>query len=170
MRCPNYEADPARPLNAVVDCFAPLLVLVLLECVRLWRVMRRRCAVVGIGWEYTHVAIGGHSRLAYSEVLADETARTTAVFLRRAIAWYAAQGIVVECLLTDNGPAYRSTHCATVALTLSLSQRFTQPYRPQTSGKAARLIRTLLTAWAYATATLWVTHCCPSDLPAVLQL
>ncbi len=112
----------------------------------------RRTRVTGIGWEYTHVAIDDHSRLAYSEVLADETAETTAGFVRRAVAWYAAQGIVVERLLTDNGPAYRSLHFATVALELGLSQRFTQPYRPQTNGKAERFIRTLLTEWAYATA------------------
>jgi transposase InsO family protein len=112
----------------------------------------RRTRVTGIGWEYTHVAIDDRSRLAYSEVLADETAETTAGFRRRAVAWYAAQGIVVERLLTDNGPAYRSLYFATVALELGLSQRFTQPYRPQTNGKAERCIRTLLTEWAYATA------------------
>ena len=112
----------------------------------------RRTRVTGIGWEYTHVAIDDHSRLAYSEVLDDETAETTAGFLRRAVAWYATQGIVVERLLTDNGGAYRSLHFATVALELGLSQRFTQPYRPQTNGKAERFIRTLLTEWAYATA------------------
>jgi len=112
----------------------------------------RRTRVSGIGWEYTHVAIDDHSRLAYSEVLADETAETTADFLRRAVAWYAAQGIAVERLLTDNGGAYRSHHFATVALELGISQRFTQAYRPQTNGKAERFIRILLTEWAYATA------------------
>lgn len=112
----------------------------------------RRTRVHGIGWEYTHVAIDDHSRLAYAEVLADETAETTAGFLRRAVAWYAAQGITVERLLTDNGSAYRSIHFATVALELGIGQRFTQAYRPQTNGKAERFIRTLLTEWAYATA------------------
>lgn len=112
----------------------------------------RRTRVPGIGWEYTHVAIDDHSRLAYVEVLADETAETTAGFLRRAVAWYAAQGIAIERLLTDNGSAYRSHHFAHVALELGISQRFTQAYRPQTNGKAERFIRTLLTEWAYATA------------------
>lgn len=112
----------------------------------------RRTRVHGIGWEYTHTAIDDHSRLAYAEVLVDETAETTAGFLRRAVAWYAAHGIAVERLLTDNGSAYRSTHFATVALELGISQRFTQAYRPQTNGKAERYIRTLLTEWAYATA------------------
>ncbi|GAB1342053.1 IS481 family transposase [Gemmatimonas sp.] len=112
----------------------------------------RRARARGIGWEYTHVALDDHSRLAYAEVLADETAETTAGFLQRAVAWYAAQGITVERLLTDNGSAYRSHHFAHVALALGISQRFTQAYRPQTNGKAERFIRTLLTEWAYATA------------------
>ena len=72
----------------------------------------RRTRVPGIGWEYTHVAVDDHSRLSYAEVLADETAETTAGFLRRAVAWFAAQGLTVERLLTDNGPAYRSLHFA----------------------------------------------------------
>ncbi|MCA2992464.1 IS481 family transposase [Gemmatimonas sp.] len=122
-----------------------------------WRVGHRihgnrRTRVHGIGWEYTHVAIDDHSRLSYADVLADETAETTAGFLRRAVAWYAAQGIAVERLLTDNGSAYRSPPLAQVALALGISQRFTQAYRPQTNGKAERFIRTLLTEWAYATA------------------
>ncbi len=113
---------------------------------------RRHTRARGVGWEYTHVAIDDHSRLSYAEVLADETAETTTGFLRRAVAWYATQGIVVERLLTDNGPAYRSTQFAHVALELGISQRFTQAYRPQTNGKAERFIRTLLAEWAYATA------------------
>jgi transposase InsO family protein len=112
---------------------------------------RRRCQR-GIGWEYGHVAVDDHSRLAYAEVLPEETGPTTASFLRRAVAWYAAQGIVAQRLLTDNGGAYRSAPVAIVALDLGVSQRFAQPYRPQTNGTAERFIRTLLTEWAYATA------------------
>lgn len=112
------------------------------------RRQRRR----GIGWEYVHVAIDDHSRLAYAEVLPDEEGATTTGFLTRAVAWYAARGIVVQRILTDNGGAYRSTAFAITALELGISQRFTQPYRPQTNGKAERFIRTLLTEWAYATA------------------
>jgi transposase InsO family protein len=112
----------------------------------------RRTRRRGIGWEYLHVAIDDHSRLAYAEILADEQGDTAAAFLARAVAWYAAHGITVERVLTDNGSAYRSTVFAITALTLGISQRFTQPYRPQTNGKAERLIRTLLTEWAYANA------------------
>ena len=67
----------------------------------------RRTRVHGIGWEYTHVAIDDHSRRSYAAVLADEPAETAAGFLRRAVAWYAAQSIAVERLLTDNGRAER---------------------------------------------------------------
>jgi transposase InsO family protein len=110
----------------------------------------RRTRVRGIGWEYVHVAIDDHSRLAYVEVLPDETGATAAGFLQRATAWYATLGIPVERVLTDNGGCYRSLPFASTALALGIGQRFTAPYRPQTNGKAERFIRTLLAEWAYA--------------------
>lgn len=123
--------------------------------------------VRGIGWEYVHVAIDDHSRLAYAEVLADETGATAAGFLARAVAWYAALGIVVERLLTDNGGCYRSLPFGEQALALGISQRFTRPYRPQTNGKAERFIRTLLAEWAYRRPygrSLWRTRALPPYL------
>jgi transposase len=56
----------------------------------------RRTRVQGAGWELVHVALDGASRLAYSEVLADERKETRCAFLRRAVTWFAAQGIRVE--------------------------------------------------------------------------
>jgi transposase InsO family protein len=112
----------------------------------------RRRRTPGLGWEYLHVAIDDHTRLAYSEVLADETAATATAFLQRAVAWYAALGIAVERILTDNGSCYRALTFAEAALELGISQRFTRPYRPQTNGKAERFIRTLLAEWAYVRA------------------
>jgi len=61
-----------------------------------------------VGWEYVHVCIDDATRLAYVEVLSDETARTAIGFLRRALAFYRAHGIQVQRLMTDNGPAYTS--------------------------------------------------------------
>lgn len=113
---------------------------------------QRETRVRGIGWECLHVAIDDHSRLTYAEVLPDELGETTAAFLVRAVAWFASHGITVERLLTDNGSAYRSLTFATTCLELGISQRFTRAYRPQTNGKAERVIRTLLTEWAYARA------------------
>jgi len=102
------------------------------------------------GWEYVHIAIDDHSRLAYAEVLADEKAASVAAFLRRAVAFFARYGIRVERLLTDNGAGYRSLLHALTCKQLGIRHLRTRPYRPQTNGKAERFIRTLLGGWAYA--------------------
>jgi transposase InsO family protein len=107
---------------------------------------RRRLTV---GWEFVHIAIDDHSRLAYAEVLPDEKAATAIGFLRRASAFYARHGIRIERLLTDNGPAYVSAVHALACRALGIRHLRTRPYRPQTNGKAERFIRTLLAGWAY---------------------
>lgn len=104
----------------------------------------------GIGWDQVHLAIDDHSRLAYAEELADETPETTAAFLHRATRFYAAHGIRVERILTDNGRPYVSDVFALACDELGVGHRRTRPYRPQTNGKAERLVRTLLREWAYA--------------------
>jgi transposase InsO family protein len=101
------------------------------------------------GWEFVHVAIDDCTRLAYVEVLADEKATTAIGFLRRATQHYARYGITVEQLMTDNGPAYRSTVHAIACRALGIRHIRTRPYRPQTNGKAERFIRTMLGGWAY---------------------
>jgi len=108
---------------------------------------RTRCR--GIGWEYVHVAIDDATRLAYVEVLEDERAATAVGFLRRAIAHFAAFGIRVERLMTDNGNAYRSAIHALACKALGIKHLRTRPYRPRTNGKAERFIRTMLGGWAY---------------------
>jgi len=103
----------------------------------------------GVGWEYVHVAVDDHSRLAYAEVLLDEKASTAADFLRRATAWYSRHGITIERILTDNGSAYRGVVHAVACRQLGIRHLRSRPYRPQTNGKAERFIRTLLNGWAY---------------------
>ena len=103
-----------------------------------------------IGWNRVHVAIDDHTRLAYAEELPDEAPATTAAFLRRAWQFYAAHGIAIERILTDNGGCYRSRDFAVACDELGIGHRFTRPYRPQTNGKAERMVRTLLGEWAYA--------------------
>jgi transposase InsO family protein len=102
-----------------------------------------------VGWEYVHIAIDDATRLAYVEVLCDEKAITAIGFLRRAVKHFAAYGITVERLITDNGSPYRSTLHAIACRTLGIRHLRTRPYRPQTNGKAERFIRTLLGGWAY---------------------
>jgi transposase InsO family protein len=101
------------------------------------------------GWEFVHVCVDDATRLAYVEVLDDERPMTAVGFLRRAVAFYAAHGIRVERLLTDNGNAYRSTLHAIACRAAGIKHLRTRPYRPQTNGKAERFIRTMLGGWAY---------------------
>jgi transposase InsO family protein len=124
----------------------------------------RRTRARGIGWEAVHVAIDDHTRWAYVEVLPDEQAGTTAGFLQRALAHFAALGVRVRRVLSDNGSAYRSHAVAAVLRTARVRHRFTRPYTPRTNGKAERFIRTLLERWAYATAyrsSGWRTRALP---------
>lgn len=102
------------------------------------------------GYEYVHVCVDDFSRLAYVEVLRDERATTAIGFLRRALEWFATQGVHVERVMTDNGSAYRS-HAHTLACrALGLRHSRTKPRRPRTNGKAERFIQTMLGGWAYA--------------------
>jgi transposase InsO family protein len=101
------------------------------------------------GWEFVHVCVDDATRLAYVEVLGDETAATAVGFLRRAVGFYRRHGITVERVMTDNGSAYRSAIHALACRAMGLKHLRTRPYRPRTNGKAERFIRTLLGGWAY---------------------
>ena len=106
----------------------------------------------GIGWEFVHVCVDDCSRVAYAEVLNDETGPTVAAFLRRAVGWFRRRGGRVQRVLTDNGSGYRSFVFAAAARAQRLVHRRTRPYTPRTNGKAERFIRTLLREWAYGPA------------------
>ena len=104
-----------------------------------------------IGYDYVHTAIDDHTRLAYSEIHPDEKDTTCAGFLHRALAWFAAHGITVRRVLTDNALVYRhGTDWGWVCTAWQLRRRFTKPGCPWTNGKAERFNRTLLDEWAYA--------------------
>jgi transposase InsO family protein len=121
------------------------------------------------GWEFVHVAIDDHSRLAYAEVLPDETAASAIAFLHRAMAFFAHYGIRVQRVMTDNGSAYRAHKHRLACHQLGLKHLFTRPYRPRTNGKAERFIQTLTRSWAHgrlyansaertAALTAWLNH------------
>ena len=103
-----------------------------------------------IGYSYLHTAIDDHSRLAYTEILADERKDTAAAFWHRARAWFTAAGIEVERVMTDNGSCYSSFAWRDALAATGITHKRTRPYRPQTNGKAERFNRTLLDEWAYA--------------------
>ena len=106
----------------------------------------------GLGWDYVHVAIDDHSRIAFSAIHANEKGASAAAFLRAAVAHYARLGISIRRVLTDNGPAYHSLAFARACAELELKHRFPRPYTPRTNGKAERFIQTALREWAYARA------------------
>ncbi|OBI78096.1 IS481 family transposase [Mycobacterium sp. E740] len=102
----------------------------------------------GRGYHFLHSAVDAHSRLVYSEILADECKETASDFWKRANSWFQESGIKVRTVLTDNGSCYRS-HKFRDALG-DIKHRRTRPYRPQTNGKVERFHRTLTEEWAYA--------------------
>jgi transposase InsO family protein len=83
-------------------------------------------------------------------VLQNERALTAIAFLRSCLAFYRSHGVRVERVMTDNGSAYVSAVFALACRALGIKHCRTQPYRPQTNGKAERFIRTTLAEWAYA--------------------
>jgi transposase InsO family protein len=105
----------------------------------------------GIGYDYVHSAIDDRSRVAFSQLLPDETGETSARFLVEAAAFFAEHGVVIQRVLTDNAKAYtQSLVFAETAAGLGIRLKRTRPYRPQTNGKVERFNRTLLEEWAYA--------------------
>src|SRR6202167_1764603 len=106
----------------------------------------------GIGWEYVHLAIDDHSRLAYSEILPDETRDSCLRFLFGALRFFRSLGVKVERVMTDNGSSFRSRRYAKALRRLRVKHLRTKPYTPKTNGKAERFVQTSLREWAYARA------------------
>ena len=106
----------------------------------------------GIGWEYLHLAVDDHSRLAYSEILPDEKRGSCLTFLFNALRFFRRHGIAVERVMTDNGSAFKSRRYAKALRLLGIKHRRTRPYTPKTNGKAERFVQTSLREWAYAKA------------------
>jgi len=102
-----------------------------------------------VGSSYIHNAVDDHSRLAYSEILSDETKETAVAFWTRAHAFFTACGITVTRVLTDNGSCYKSYLWRDTLRDADITHKRTRPYRPQTNGKVERFNRTLLDEWAY---------------------
>uniref|UniRef100_E6VES2 Integrase catalytic region n=2 Tax=Rhodopseudomonas TaxID=1073 RepID=E6VES2_RHOPX len=106
----------------------------------------------GVGWEFVHVCIDDASRVAFSQIFADEKAVSAIAFLKAAIAYYASLGVTVRRVMTDNGSCYISTDFRNACHALGLKHIRTRPYTPKTNGKAERFIQSALREWAYAQA------------------
>ena len=106
----------------------------------------------GAGYEFAHVAIDDHSRIARIDLLPDERKESAVLCLQRTVAHFQRLGVRVERVMTDNGSCYRSRAFANACRALGIRHIMTKPYTPQTNGKAERFIQTALREWAYATA------------------
>ena len=111
---------------------------------------RQRDHVRGAGWEFLHIAIDDHSRLAFAQLLPDETAQSAIAFLHTALAFFQKHGVKAQRVYSDNGSCYRAHAMRDAVAALGLKHRFTKPYTPKTNGKAERFIQTSLREWAYA--------------------
>ena len=122
----------------------------------------------GVGWEYVHLAIDDHSRLAYSEILPDEKRTSCLRFLFNALRFFRGLGVRVERVMTDNGSSFRSHRYAKALRRLRSSICAPGPH-PRTNGKAERFVQTSLREWAYAAPTTPPTSAppnCPSGSTA----
>jgi transposase InsO family protein len=102
-----------------------------------------------IGYEHLEVLVDDTSRYAVVVPVPDETSASAITALEVAAAEFARRGIRIERVLTDNGTNYKLQFDAAVGR-LGARHKRTRRYRPQTNGKAERLIKTLLDEWAYA--------------------
>jgi transposase InsO family protein len=106
----------------------------------------------GVGWEFVHVCIDDHSRVAFSQIKPDEKADSAVLFLRAAVAYYKSLGVTVTRVMTDNGSCYKAFAFRDACRDLGIKHIRTKPYTPKTNGKAERFIQTALREWAYAQA------------------
>ena len=104
----------------------------------------------GAGWEFLHIAIDDHSRVAFARLLPDETARSAVSFLHASLEFFGRLGVRTRRVYSDNGACYRARAMRAAVAARGLKQRFTRPYTPQTNGKAERFIQTSLREWAHA--------------------
>ena len=110
-------------------------------------------AEAGPGWEFAHVAVDDHSRVAPSTSSRTRRRNSAVAFLKRH-----------RRLLQEPRRHRRSRHdrqwlaaiksfaFAHACKQLGIKHIRTKPYTPQTNGKAERFIQTALREWAYATA------------------
>src|SRR6476661_5876886 len=95
----------------------------------------------GIGWEFVHVCIDDASRIAFVQVMPDDTKQSAVAFLNAAVAYYESLGVKVARVMTDNGGCYRALAFRDACRALALRHIRTRPYTPRTNGKAERFIQ-----------------------------
>jgi hypothetical protein len=92
----------------------------------------------GIGYDYVHSAVDDRSRVAFSQILPDDSAMTAALFLGEAASFFADHGVRIQRVLTDNAKAYAESALFTeTAATLGIRLKRTRPYRPRPTARSS---------------------------------
>jgi transposase InsO family protein len=102
-----------------------------------------------VGYEFAHSIVDDHSRLAYTELHPDEQAHSVTAFTERALAFFAAHGVVISRLMSDNHWSYvRNRSLRELLAAHAIRHLLIEPRRPQTNGKVERYHQTLKREWA----------------------
>jgi transposase InsO family protein len=104
---------------------------------------------VRIGFDYVHSVVDDHSRYAYCEILGDERGPTAVAFFERAVADFAARGITIQAVMTDNHWTYTRSRLPAVLARIGVRHVLIRPHCPWQNGKVERFNRTLQAEWAY---------------------
>lgn len=89
--------------------------------------------------EFLYIFIDDFSRTLFADILPDQTSYSAAIVLDEALQMLPFK---IECIYSDNGKEFKGAFkqlCAHYCI----PQQFTRPYRPQTNGKAERVIKTI---------------------------
>jgi transposase InsO family protein len=119
---------------------------------RITGILSRHPRSDGAGYEFAHIAIDDHSRVARIDILPDEKKESAVLCLERTVAYFHSLGVRIDRVMTDNGSCYRSRAFTRTCRERRIKHVRTKPYTPQTNGKAERFVQTALREWAYATA------------------
>ncbi len=112
------------------------------------KVVPRRCIVDPGLRLYQYTAIDEFTRLRYLGAYEEQSTFSSADFLRKAVAWFARQGVNVECVQTDNGFEFTNrfansnrdlqTAFEAAAAGLGIRHKLIRPYTPRHNGKVER--------------------------------
>jgi transposase InsO family protein len=105
----------------------------------------------GIGSVFEHILVDDRTRVSYRETLPTENADAVADFLERALAHFAALGVTVRQLMSDNAFSYiYGRRFAAILAWRGITHITIPPYTPRWNGKAEAFIKILLREAAYA--------------------
>jgi transposase InsO family protein len=91
--------------------------------------------------EYLYVFIDDYSRFLFADILPDQTSWSAAIVLDEAIIMMPFE---IKVMYSDNGKEFKKAF-RELCVKQNIKQQFTRPYRPQTNGKAERVIKTIKT-------------------------